>query len=358
MGTNNIVLVHGLWMTPLSWEYWAHHYTERGYSVYAPSWPGMERDIRALRRTPEAYANIGFRQIVDHYEKLVLDLESAPILIGHSFGGLVVQALLDRGLGACGVAVASAPIKGIWTFPYSTMRVVTPQFINPRNNRRCVPLTPAQFHYAFMNTSSREESFRIYQRYAVPGPDHVLFQTELANFNPFAETAVNIRRNNRAPLLMIAGRAGSRDSAAHREGQREGVPPFHGDDRIQGVRRSHALHHRPERLGGSGELLRSTGRATRSCAWRREQRRIVAAGAAAAPTVARRQAGLSPSDSARVNDIDSADDVEQHVRHDQRPELPRARVHIAVQQPHRHDRQHADRPLIQVVQQPHARRSR
>jgi pimeloyl-ACP methyl ester carboxylesterase len=205
MGTNNIVFVHGLWLTPLSWEYWAHHYTERGYSVYAPSWPGMERDIRSLRREPGGYANVGVRQIVDRYEKLVLELESPPILIGHCFGGLVVQELLDRGLGACGVAIASAPIKGIWTFPYSTMRVVTPQLINPRNNRRCVPLSPAQFHYAFMNDATREDSFHVFQRYAVPGPDHVLFQAELANFNPFAETAVNVMRNNRAPLLMIAG---------------------------------------------------------------------------------------------------------------------------------------------------------
>ena len=204
MASNNIVLIHGLWMTPLSWEYWANHYTERGYSVYAPSWPGMERDVRALRRAPESYADIGFKQIVDHYEKLVIGLEHAPVLIGHSFGGLVVQALLDRGLGCCGVAIASAPIKGIWTLPYSTMRVVTPQLFT-MHSHRCAALTPAQFHYAFMNTSSREESFLIYQRYAVPGPDRVLLQTELANFNPFAETAVNTRRNNRAPLLLVAG---------------------------------------------------------------------------------------------------------------------------------------------------------
>jgi pimeloyl-ACP methyl ester carboxylesterase len=204
MGTNNVVLIHGLWMTPLSWEYWANHYTERGLRVYAPSWPGMERDVRALRRAPESYADIGFKQIVDHYEKLVIDLEHAPILIGHSFGGLVVQALLDRGLGCCGVAIASAPIKGIWTLPYSTMRVVTPQLFT-MHSHRCAALTPAQFHYAFMNPSSREESFLIYQRYAVPGPDRVLLQTELANFNPFAETAVNTRRNNRAPLLLVAG---------------------------------------------------------------------------------------------------------------------------------------------------------
>jgi len=204
MATNNIVLIHGLWMTPLSFEYWAHHYSELGYSVYAPSWPGMERDIRALRRAPDGYAALGIREIVEHYERFALALDEPPILIGHGFGGLVVQSLLDRGLGTCGVAVASAPIKGIWTLPYSKMRVVTPQLIDPRNTGRPVVLTPAQFHYAFMNNSSRDEASRFHERYVVPGPRRVLLQTELANLNPFAETAINVRRNNRAPLLLIA----------------------------------------------------------------------------------------------------------------------------------------------------------
>jgi len=204
MASNNIVLIHGLWMTPLSFEFWAHHYTERGYRVHAPSWPRMERDIRALRRAPDAYAGLGIRQIVDHYERFVLALDEPPILVGHGIGGLVVQALLDRGLGICGVAVASAPIRGIWTLPYSKMRVVTPQLIDPRNTGRPVILTPAQFHYAFMNNSSRDEASRFHERYVVPGPRRVLLQTELANLNPFAETAINVRRNNRAPLLLIA----------------------------------------------------------------------------------------------------------------------------------------------------------
>src|SRR6185436_10668597 len=204
MATNNIVLVHGLWMTPLSFEYWAHHYSELGYSVYAPSWPGMERDIRALRRAPDGYAALGIREIVEHYERFALALDEPPILIGHGFGGLVVQSLLDRGLGTCGVAVASAPIKGIWTLPYSKMRVVTPQLIRPRQ-RGCVQLTPAQFHYGFMNNASRDESQRAWERYAVPGPRRVLLQAEFANLNPFAHNAINVRRNNRAPLLMIAG---------------------------------------------------------------------------------------------------------------------------------------------------------
>jgi pimeloyl-ACP methyl ester carboxylesterase len=205
MASNNIVLVHGLWMTPLSFEYWAHHYGERGYRVYVPGWPGMERDIRALRRYPDSYASLGFRRIVDHYEHLVLGLDEPPILVGHGIGGLVVQALLDRGLGTCGVALASAPIRGIWTLPYTKMRVVTPQLIASQLTRRCVTLTPAQFHHGFMNTSSREEAQRAYERHVVPGPGRVLLQAGLANFNPFAETTINVRRNARAPLLMIAG---------------------------------------------------------------------------------------------------------------------------------------------------------
>jgi pimeloyl-ACP methyl ester carboxylesterase len=192
-------------MTPLSFEFWQHHYGERGFNVVSPSWPGMERDIRALRRFPESYAGLGIRQIVDHYERIVLASDEPPILVGHGFGGLVVQALLDRGLGTCGVAVASAPIRGIWTLPFAKMRVVTPQLIFPHGHPRCVELSPSSFHYAFMHQVPREEALRSYERYAVPGPRRVLLQAELANFNPFADTSINVRRNTRAPLLLIAG---------------------------------------------------------------------------------------------------------------------------------------------------------
>ena len=205
MPSNNIVLIHGLWMTPLSFELWAHHYSESGYDVYAPSWPGMERDIRALRRAPETCAELGIGHIVGHYERFVLGLDEPPILIGHGLGGLVVQALLDHGLGTCGVAVASAPIKGIWTLPYTKMWMVTPQLLAPRSQRRWISLSPEQFHRGFMHNPTSLEALSFYERYVVPAPRRALLQLQLANLNPFAETAINVKRNNRAPLLMIAG---------------------------------------------------------------------------------------------------------------------------------------------------------
>jgi pimeloyl-ACP methyl ester carboxylesterase len=200
-----IVLIHGLWMTARSWEHWIKRYTEKGFEVVAKSWPGMDIDIDELRRNPSSIATLGIAETVDFYEKIIRDLDSPPIIIGHSFGGLMTQILLDRGLGAAGVAIATAPIKGILFLPFSTVKVTLPALKNPANNHRAVPLSPEQFHYAFTNNLSEEESLAVYQRYAVPGPDHILFQAAFANFNPHAASAVDTKNESRAPLLLISG---------------------------------------------------------------------------------------------------------------------------------------------------------
>lgn len=202
---DTIVLIHGLWMTPLSWENWIQRYLAMGFNVLAPAWPGLDGDITEIRRDPSALGGLGVTEIVDHYYNIIRRLDSPPIIMGHSFGGLFTQILLDRGLGAAGVALDSAPVKGILLLPFSTLRVSFPALSNPFHINKAEALTPEQFHYAFGNQLSEEESRRVYDRYAVPGPDHVLFQAGLANFNPHAATAVNFKNNDRAPLLLIAG---------------------------------------------------------------------------------------------------------------------------------------------------------
>lgn len=203
--SNAIVLIHGLWMTSLSWEHWTKRYTDHGNRVIAKSWPGMDGDIEELRRDPSTIATLGITEIVDHYEQIVRGLDRAPFIMGHSFGGLIMQILLDRGLGAAGVAIAPAPVKGIIFLPFSTLKVSLPALSNPANVHRAVPLTPEQFHYAFTNNLSEKDSLAVYRRYAVPAPDHILFQAAFANFNPHAATAVDFHNNDRAPLLLISG---------------------------------------------------------------------------------------------------------------------------------------------------------
>jgi len=202
-----IVLIHGLWMTPLSWEHWIDRYTSRGHRVLAPSWPGMEGDIVDLRRDPSPYARLTIPEIVEHYEKIIRNLDRPPIIMGHSFGGGFTQVLLDRGLGAAGVAIDSAPTKGVLRLPFSTLRVAWPVLRNPANRHKAVPLTPKQFHYAFGNTLTEEESLRAYGRYHIPGPGHVLFEGAMANLQPHSALRVDYRNPDRAPLLLIAGGA-------------------------------------------------------------------------------------------------------------------------------------------------------
>lgn len=200
---DTIVLVHGLWLNALSWEHWVERYKRRGLQVIARSWPGMEGDIDQLRRDPSAIAGLGVTEIVDHYEGIIRQLERPPIIIGHSFGGLVTQMLVDRGLGASAVAISPAPVKGIFILPFSTLKVAYPALKNPFDTHRAVPLTLEQFHYGFTNHLTEEESEPIYARYAVPGPNHVLFQASFANFNPHAATMVDFHNNDRAPLLVM-----------------------------------------------------------------------------------------------------------------------------------------------------------
>jgi pimeloyl-ACP methyl ester carboxylesterase len=203
--SETIVLIHGLWMTPLSWEHWIERFTARDHSVLAPAWPGMDRDVGSLRADTASYAHLGVTEITDHYDKLIRELGSPPIIMGHSFGGLVTQLLLDRGLGAAGVAIDPAPPKGVLVIPPPSLRVASVALRNPGNRHRAQMLTAKQFRYAFGNTISEQESQAVYERYAVPGPGRTLFQAGLANFNPSAATKINFHNDDRAPLLILGG---------------------------------------------------------------------------------------------------------------------------------------------------------
>jgi alpha-beta hydrolase superfamily lysophospholipase len=202
---DTVVLIHGLWMTALSWEHWADRYRQAGMNVVAESWPGMDVGIDQLRSDTSKIDDLGVTEVADHYEEIIRGLDAPPIIMGHSFGGAITQILLDRGVGAAGVAIDSAPIKGVLALPVSSLRSGFPALKNPKNDHRAVTLTPEEFHYAFTNTLSDEESLEVYNRYAVPGPGRVLFQAAFANFNPKAATKVDFHNDDRAPLLIVAG---------------------------------------------------------------------------------------------------------------------------------------------------------
>src|SRR5438552_4002642 len=177
MNITTIVLIPGLWMTALCWEHWVKHYSDKGYCVVAPSWPGMEGDIELLRRDPSSFANLGLTDVVDHYEQIIRELETPSVIIGYGFGGLVTQILLDRGWGAAGVAIASAPVKGIARLPLSMLKLAFSVLGDSFNSHETTSLTPKRFHRAFANSLTESESLDDFKRYIVPAPNRVLLQT-------------------------------------------------------------------------------------------------------------------------------------------------------------------------------------
>jgi pimeloyl-ACP methyl ester carboxylesterase len=194
-------------MTSLGWERFADHYTDRGHRVLAPDWPGLPTDPAAVRRDPSPLAGLGIADVLEHYERIVRELDEPPLLVGHSLGGLVVQLLLDRGLGAAGVAIDSAAPRGVLRTPLSTLRSVGGILARPANRHRAVPLTFGQFRYAFANTLPEAEARAAYDRYAVPGAGRIVFQSATANLAPASPARVDFANPRRSPLLFVAGGA-------------------------------------------------------------------------------------------------------------------------------------------------------
>jgi len=200
-----VVFIHGLWLHAESWKNWIEFFRQAGYEPIAPPWPGIPATVTEARAHPEGIANRGITEVSDHYAQIIRSLDAKPIVVGHSFGGLIAQNLLARGLAAAAIAIDAAPIKGVLPLPLSALRVAFVALKNPANNRRAVSLTAQEFRYGFANAVSAEEAADLYQRWTIPAPGRPLFQAAFANLNPYAASRVDTATAARGPLLLIAG---------------------------------------------------------------------------------------------------------------------------------------------------------
>lgn len=168
MNSKTIVLIHGLFMNAHSWAEWKTYYEAAGYTVVVPEFPYHSGEPAALRKDiPEGLRKLNLEQVLAHMEQVVRAQPEPPILIGHSIGGLLVQLLLNRGLGACGVAIDPAPPKGVFTTKWSFLKANLPTISPLKGNSPCLP-SVKWFHYAFCNVMSMEETQRLYDKYVVP----------------------------------------------------------------------------------------------------------------------------------------------------------------------------------------------
>jgi len=205
MAGGPVVFVHGLWLHASSWDSWAELFRASGYEPLAPGWPGIPDTVEEARKNPELGAGKGIDEIVEHYAQVIAALDARPVVVGHSFGGLIAQRLLGQDLATAAVAIDPAPIKGVLFLPVSALRVASIALLRPANRNEAVSLTAGQFRYGFGNAVPEQESTDLYERWAIPSPGRPLFEAATANFLPHSPAKVNTGNKTRGPLLITAG---------------------------------------------------------------------------------------------------------------------------------------------------------
>lgn len=200
-----VVFIHGLWLHATSWGPWLDLFREAGYEPIAPGWPNEPETVEAARQEPERVANLGIDDVTAHFAKIIGSLEAPPVVIGHSFGGLITEKLLGQGIGAAGVAIDPAQIKGVLPLPLAQLRAALPALGNPANLHKALSLTKEEFRFGFGNALSEEESNELFERCAIPSPARPLFQAAVANFVLHSEARVDTDNETRGPLLLISG---------------------------------------------------------------------------------------------------------------------------------------------------------
>jgi pimeloyl-ACP methyl ester carboxylesterase len=200
-----VVFIHGLWLHATSWDPWIELFRDAGYEPVAPGWPGDPGTVEAARANPDALADHGIDEVTNHYARIIEKLPAPPVLIGHSFGGMIAEKLLGQDYGAGSVAIDAAQIKGVLPLPLSALHSALPVFKNPANKHKAVSLTAEQFRYSFGNAISEDESDDLYQRWVIPAPGRPLFEAAAANFELHSPAKVDTRNSDRGPLLLVMG---------------------------------------------------------------------------------------------------------------------------------------------------------
>lgn len=204
MSAQPILFIHGLWLHSSSWEPWADLYRREGYEPVVAGWPGDGPTAEATRRDGRV-GGYGVADVVAHYADLIDGMAARPVVIGHSFGGLIAQRLLDAGIATAAVAIDPAPIKGVTKLPLSQIRSTLPVLRSRKNRDGAVSLSKGQFRYAMANAIPREEADELYERFSIPAPGKPLFEVVGAKKDADSPTAVDLANHARGPLLIIGG---------------------------------------------------------------------------------------------------------------------------------------------------------
>lgn len=199
MSTRTIAFVHGNFVTRRCWEMFVPFFEARGYTCVPIAYPLRDESVESLRaKHPDpALARLTLAETLDHHARTIRALPEKPIIIGHSFGGLLTQLLVQKDLGAAAVTIDFVPPSNVIGTQWSFLRSVFPA-INPLKRNQPYLMPFSHFQYTFVNGMTPAAQREAYDHHIVP-ESRVLAAGGLSRL-----ARVDFARPH-APLLMIAG---------------------------------------------------------------------------------------------------------------------------------------------------------
>jgi len=187
-----VVFIHDAWLTPASWDHFKSRFIACGYACIAMPWP-------QLKASPAGSPGIGLARLVEHHAALIGALPHPPLLVGHGFGGLIVQLLIDRGYGNAGIAIAPVPPRGVR--PGILAFDLLPVLISA-GWRPWVDLSFKRFATDIAPTVPLSEQLSAFQQLVVSAPKRIFYEAALG-----FGCRVDFSNDLRPPLLLMTGAA-------------------------------------------------------------------------------------------------------------------------------------------------------
>lgn len=246
-----VVFVHGLWLHASSWDPWVTFFADAGFAPVAPGWPGEAATPADTRADASTQDDVGIDAITKHYEEIITALPASPVVIGHSFGGLIAQKLHASGFARACVAIAPAAFRGVKKPPpLVQLKTASPVLAHPGLRHKTWAHTADTFHAGFASAVDRTESDALFAEFAIPSPCRPLFEAAFANFHRHSPAAIDLE-GREGPPADDGGREGSHGAGVDGRGRVQGAEAQLVADRVQALSRPRAQPLRRSRLAGT-----------------------------------------------------------------------------------------------------------
>ncbi|MEZ4963507.1 MAG: alpha/beta hydrolase [Saprospiraceae bacterium] len=198
--SKTVIFIHGAFVSYKGWDHWKDYFESKCYNTFAPPWPYKEAapDVLRSQHPNSPIATLRLVQLLNHYETIIKKMPEKPILIGHSYGGLLTQLLVNRGMAAAGICIHPVPPQGVIPYEFSFLKAGWRSLGLFTSTKKDYLMSFKTWQYAFTNGMSLAEQKESYEMSVVP-------ESKLLSRDGLSAAAKVDFKKPHPPLLFMAG---------------------------------------------------------------------------------------------------------------------------------------------------------